>query len=102
MAEEKQNMNDTVKQIQDQFEKSMDMWTDMVLGFEVKTEELKILPKKYDDESLMNVTVLFRHVLFNIGFFNGLIDDTNAESMGYELANLIKKYSGIDTRTFYK
>ncbi len=94
-------MKEQIKEIQKEFQDSLDTWADIILGFEVKTEEVGIVPDKYKDDALMNATVLFRHTLFNIAYHNNLIDEDKATALGNELYEIIKKYTGIDSRTFY-
>ena len=98
----KGNMKEKAKEIQRNFSESMDTWANIVLGFEIKMDEEHIVPEKLDDETMMNATILFRHVLFNIGFHKRMINEENAAALGNELADLIKKYGGIDTRTYYQ
>lgn len=94
-------MKDQVKEIQDEFESSMDSWADIILNFEVKADEAGIIPGKMDDEVVMNTTILFRHVIFNVGFHKGKFNEQNAEEFGNELHLLIKKFTGIDTKHYY-
>ena len=73
-----------------------------MLAFEVKTEEAKILPDQYSDETMMNITHLFAHVLSNIAISKRKIADAEAAvKLGDELHKLIKEYTGIDTKEFY-
>lgn len=91
-----------IKEIQDNFEQSLDTWADILLNFEIKMEEINAAPEKYSDDAMMDVTFLFKHVIFNLGFHRKLIDENNAAELGEELSMLIKKYTGIDTKTFYR
>lgn len=94
-------MSDEVKQIQENFQESLDNWADILLAFEIKIDEVGVVPEKYTDDAMMDATILFRHVLFNIGFHRKLINEENAAELGEEIAAMIKKYAGIDSKTFY-
>ena len=95
-------MEKQIKEIQKSFKDSLDTWADIILGFEVKCDEANIVPNKLDDEALMNAIILFRHTLFNIAYHQNKMTEENATELGNEIYELIKKYTNINTRTFYQ
>ena len=96
-------MKEQTQEIQKNFEDAIDKWCDIMLNFEVRTQEAKILPDQYSDETLMNITHLFAHVLSNIAISKRKIADVEAAlKLGTELHKLIKEYTDFDTKEFYK
>jgi hypothetical protein len=63
---------------------------------------------EYSDDDFMNATHLFMHVLGTKAFDLGKREDIpfeimekQADKMGNELAEFIKKWTDFDTKTFY-
>ena len=52
----------------------------------------------YGKEDVMNVVLLFQHILSNIGIKKGMIDERSAVELGHRLHDLVKDMTGIDTR----
>lgn len=95
-------MKEQIKEIQKQFGDSMDNWTSMILDMEIGFDKHNIVPPKYPDSLLMDMTVLFRHVLFNIGYHNKRINDENSFDCGHDLRRFIEQYTGVDSVEFFK
>lgn len=94
-------MKEKIQEIQDNFEESLDTWAKILIDFEIGIEKYKITPTKYSDDAVMDATILFRHVLFNVGFHKKTMHMENVENFGNELRDIILKYTNIDSRTFY-
>ena len=56
----------------------------------------------YDDVALLDATIIFTHVLCNIGIKNGHITQESAKTYGNELHDLILRYTGKDTHQLVK
>ena len=86
--------------IQSEITNSISKIADMTLKFDAKiVQELKLVPLMYNNETMVNTTQIFFHVLQTIGILNGTINESNSTQCGLDVKDLIFKYTGIDTVT---
>lgn len=95
-------LEEGLKEVQKNFQEAMDTWMDIMNNLDVKYGDAKLTPRQYDDETLMNMMYLFVHTLQNVGIHKGLIDHTNAITVGLEFHDFVKKYTGLDSREYYR
>ena len=100
--DQKKHIEDSMMEAQAEFEKSLDAWANILLEFEVKIGDLNLTPRQHSDDAVMDATIIFKHVLFNVGYHKGLLDEHTVAELGNDLHTLVKKYVGVDTKTFYQ
>ena len=96
-----ENIKENIREIQRNLKQSLDTWADIILKTDIEIGKHEIVPERYDDDVMMDTTLIFCHVIFNIGYHTGNINFDNATEFGEELSALIKKYSGVNTKTHY-
>ena len=93
-----------MKEIQQNFQDSLDNWADIMLNLQVKNLN-SVMRYSYDD--LMNMLLLFQEVTHNIAYYKngGLGEDKElqrAEQFGKDMRRLITDFCGIDPHDYFK
>lgn len=101
MKDRRENLNEKIMEAQYELETTLDLWAGCLLEFEIKLEELNLPQGQYTDDSVMDACIIFKHILFNVGIYKGLVTEKNAAKFGEDIHKMIKKYTGVDTKTFY-
>lgn len=88
----------SIRQVQIEISDVLREWANIMLDIE-KHDTAHLL--HYNEKDLRNAVFIFEHVLANIAIHNGSITPQNvdkATEMGVELAEYIKRHTGIDMR----
>lgn len=87
-----------IKEINQAVRDALNQWADIALEADAKqwAEELDYFPR-----DLMNVTILFQHVISNIGIKSGHVTKENCFDFGHRLRQLIIDMTGYDPHTFW-
>lgn len=96
-----------MNEIQQHLQESLSNWADITLQFDVMNQEKCIVPDEYNDQALLDVTLLFQHVVMNKSWHckKGLDMDTRmekAEEFGKTLRDLLKDFTGKDMHELAK
>lgn len=57
---------------------------------------------EFTEDDVMNVVHIFNSVISNVGIKKGLITEENAFKVGFGIYDFVSKYTGVDTRKFYR
>ncbi len=88
-----------IKEINKHITEAVDQWADVTLQADADSWSYHL---NYTDEDVMNATVIFNHIVSNVGIKRGLIDETKATEIGERIHTLIKDATGVDSKEFYK
>lgn len=89
-------MENSIREVQAHISAALDQWAYIMNDIDAK-EKAHLL--HYKDEDLLNIVLMFNHVVSNIGIHNGTINSPEmGEAFGNNIREFIKKYTGIDTR----
>lgn len=88
-----------IREINRHITEAVDQWADVMLQADADNWSYHL---DYTDEDVMNATVIFNHIICNIGIKRGLIDEAKATEIGERIHALIKDATGVDSKEFYK
>jgi hypothetical protein len=96
-------LQEKIKEVQSEFSESLKSWSDVLLSFNIKMQEIGITPNRYTDEDIRHATDIFMEVIGNINCHRMIDKNTKletgcamAEEMGGELRSFVKKWTGVD------
>lgn len=88
-------MENSIREVQAHISAALDQWAYIMNDIDAK-EKAHLL--HYKDEDLLNIVLMFNHVVSNIGIHNKNISTPEqGETFGNDIREFIKKYTGIDT-----
>lgn len=88
-------MVNSMREVQAHISAALDQWAYIMNGIDAK-EKTHLL--HYKDDDLLNIVLMFCHVVSNIGIHNKTINSPElGEAFGDDIREFIKKYTGIDT-----
>lgn len=88
-------MENSIREVQVHISDALEQWAYIMNDIDAK-EKAHLL--HYKDEDLLNILLMFNHVVSNIGIHNGTISNPElGEAFGKDIRAFIKKYTGIDT-----
>lgn len=88
-------MENSIRKVQAHISAALDQWAYIMNDIDAK-EKAHLL--HYKDEDLLNIVLMFNHVVSNIGIHNGTINSPElGEAFGNDIREFIKKHTGIDT-----
>lgn len=57
---------------------------------------------EFAEDDVINAVHIFNSIIANFGIKKGLITDKNAFKFGFGIYDFVSKYTGVDTRKFYR
>lgn len=95
---EKQDNEKRVQEINLHIREGLRQWSDVCLTADADQWAYRLT---YYPADLMNATLIFQHVISNIGIKGGRIDEQKAKEFGERLRQLIIDMTGYDPHEFW-
>lgn len=57
---------------------------------------------EFTEDDVINAVHIFNSIIANFGIKKGLITEKNASKFGFGIYGFVSKYTGVDTRKFYR
>ena len=98
-------MKKKLKDIQGDFQDSLDGWSKALWQLKDIYDKNNIMPDRFSDEDINNVTHLFIEIIGNVSIYRMIEKKTKqetgniiAEDMGKEINKFVKKWTGVNTQ----
>ena len=93
-------MENSIRAVQVHISDALEQWAYIMNDIDAN-EKAHLL--HYKDKDLLNIVLMFNHVVSNIGIHNGTINSEElGEAFGVDIRDFIHKYTGIDTQELSK
>lgn len=98
-----QTEEELIAQVQQELMNIINATANMCISFDAGIiSKLKKQPNQYPDSLVMDATLIFYHVISNVGILKGNINEKNINDVTNVLHELTLKTTGVNTKTFYK
>lgn len=88
-------MENSIREVQAHISAALDQWAYIMNDIDAK-EKAHLL--HYKEEDLLNIVLMFNHIVSNIGIHNGTINSPESgEAFGKDIREFVKKHTGFDT-----
>lgn len=89
----------SIREVQVHIGDALKQWAAIMFDIESNNKAFML---HYEEKDLFNAVYILSHVLSNIGIHNGTISENNAEEVGKEIRNFVKRFSGLDSTKLMK
>lgn len=87
--------NNSIREVQVHISDALEQWSYIMNNIDANCKGHLL---HYSDRDLLNVVLMFNHVVSNIGIHNGTINSgEKGEVFGKDIREFIKKHTGLDT-----
>lgn len=84
------------REVNEHIRSALDNWADIMLDMDADNMSCYM---DYFQRDIMNATIIFNHVVTNVGIKKGLINEDTAADFGRRLRKFILDATGYDTMT---
>lgn len=91
-------MENSIREVQVHISDALEQWSYIMNKFDADGTAFLL---HYSENDLLNIVYMFDHIVSNIGIHKGVVTEENAEQMGKDIREFVKKYTGVDTRRAY-